>query len=300
MERGLHGATLRQKLPDAKDPLRSSDLYHEWLALIRTLATVSPSAATARLDFSANDAWQDRILSSALGGYAQLKHDSVLYAFEDFSAECDGGFGIMVFVEQPILPLPRGFVEPNPAFFRAAAALARRAYALFAPDGEPSITIAFDDQGGEVTSNGRLVAERLATMAEREVQGQALSDDDYAWLRKIGSTYEALFFTQQKSPSPAFGADEGRLARGIALVTTIHTNVTSGEALHIGIGRVDDVFVAVPDVVGARMTQGGLFSFYEFAHDASDRLTDEQGTTSLRQDLASGRRGRRASSRPAV
>jgi hypothetical protein len=48
------------------------------------------------------------------------------------------------------------------------------------------------------------------------------------------------------------------------------------QALQIGIGRLLDLWVIVPGQVGQRLTQGGMFSFYEFVQPMSDRLTDEQ------------------------
>ena len=52
--------------------------------------------------------------------------------------------------------------------------------------------------------------------------------------------------------------------------------MTTQTARYIGIGRVDKLFVGVPDAIGARMTEGGVFGFYEFAGPIGDRLTDEQ------------------------
>lgn len=265
---------LRGKAPGKDAPLWSADLYHAWLALLGTLANPMKAPAEARLLFTESPAWEDRLLSAGLGGYAQLKHDAVLYAFQDFSAQCDSAYSLMVFVEQPILPKPRGFVEPNPEFFRAAAALLKKAYASFAGESEPMVSGYYDDQGNEVSLNARIVVERLGKIAELELASQPIPDADLEFLRTIGGTFEAVFLGQQKTQGPSVG--KGRLERGIALVTDIHTNVTDQLALHIGIGPVDKLYVAVPDTVGARMTEGGVFGFYEFTHPISDRLTDEQ------------------------
>lgn len=265
---------LRGKAPGKDAPLWSGDLYHGWLALLHTLATPMKAPAEARLLFSENAAWADRLVSAGLGGYAQLKHDAVLYAFQDFSAQCDSAYSLMVFVEQPVLPKPRGFVEPNPEFFRAASALLKRAYGAFAGGEEPKVMGLYDADGNEIGLSARVVVERLGRMAERELAGQPIDQADLDFLRTIGGTFEAVFLGQQKTQGPSIG--KGRLERGVALVTDIHTNVTEQVALHVGIGRVDKLFVAVPDTVGARMTEGGVFAFYEFTQPISDRLTDEQ------------------------
>lgn len=267
-------AALRGKAPSKDSPLWSADLYHGWLALLRTLATPMKTPAEARMLFADSPAWADRLVSTGLGGYAQLKHDAVLYAFQDFSAQCDSAYSLMVFVEQPILPEPRGFVEPNPEFFRAAAALVKKAYAAFGGGEEPRVMGIYDADGNEVELNARILVERLGKIAERELAGQPLLDADRRFLRTIGGTFEAVFLGQQKTQGPSVG--KGRLERGIALVTDVHTNVTEQVALHLGLGRIDKLFVAVPDAVGARMTEGGVFAFYEFSHPIADRLTDDE------------------------
>jgi hypothetical protein len=180
----------------------------------------------------------------------------------------------MAFVEQPILPKPRGFVEPNPEFFRAAAALAKKAYAALSEGTEPTVMNLWDDDGNEVKMNSRVLAERLAEIAARELRGEPPTDGDYELIRTIGGTFEAIFLMTQSSQGQ--GSGKGRQERGVALVTDIHTNVTEQLALHIGVGRVDRLYVVVPDAVGARLTEGGVFGFYEFTHPLSDRLTDEQ------------------------
>jgi len=266
-------AKLRQNAPGSDAPVWS-DLYHGWLALLRTLATPPHAPPEARLLFSQNPAWEDRLLSAALGGYAQLKHDAVLYAFQDFSAECADEYSVVAFVEQPILPRPRGFVEPNPAFFSAAAALAKQAYAVFGGGTEPTVMNLYDSDGKEVTLNARIMAERLAKIARAQLGNLPIDPADLEFLRTIGGTFEAIFLAQQKTQGRESG--KGRLERGLALVTDIHTNVTDQVALEIGIGRVDRLFVAVPDQVGARMTMGGVFGFYEFTEPIGERLTDEQ------------------------
>lgn len=262
----------------------TGDIYHAWLGVLLAVAQIPPAAPAARLDFAASDAWGDRLLSSALGGYAQLKHAAVLYAFEDFSAEAGGHGPVLYFVEKPIIPRPRGFVEPNPAFFRAIAALASAAYAALADGGKEPVIQGADENDEDVPLSGRIVAERLAEMADREVAGLPLREADYAYLRVIGRTFESLFLRGERVDDPMPFADEGRLENGIALVATIHT--VNSSALHVAIGRIDDMWVAVPDDVGSRMTQGGVFSFYEFLHPASDRLTDAQWNDLLKQKTA--------------
>ena len=60
--------------------------------------------------------------------------------------------------------------------------------------------------------------------------------------------------------------------------------------LEVGTGRIDRIFVIVPDDAGAfQVATGGVYSYYEFPWPTSDRLTDEQWWTMLRKGEAPDR-----------
>ena len=270
----------------------ATDLYHSWLAMLVSLASPLPLAPGQEPAFARTPAWHDRQLFSALAGYTQLKHDAVLYAFQDMSAECDSDRPVVTFIEQPELPTPRGYVDPNPAFFRGLAKLAGRVYDVLGGGIEPTVEAvewagyeqrAYDPEVGwpeqpepkELASSAKRLAEKLARVAEQELKGDPLSDADVEWLMKIGPILEVLFLNFEATGHEPMTADEGRKERGVALVTDVHTNITRGEVLTEGVGRLMDLFVAVPGGVARHLTQGGLLSYYELTAPMSDRLTDE-------------------------
>ncbi|MCB9540658.1 MAG: DUF3160 domain-containing protein [Myxococcales bacterium] len=256
------------------DGLAQTDLYHAWLALLRTLAAQHGVRPPARLHFARSDAWGDRLLFSALAGYTQLKHDAVLYAAQEYGAECDGAAPVMGFVEQPELPDPVGFVDPLPTFFEQMATLGDRVYGQLAGGKAPRVRSPW---GGDDAKplNAKVFAETLAGLAKKEIEGRPFTRDEVKWLRDVGGVMEALFLGLEKSPDLMFGNDQGRQQRGVTLVTDVYTNVTSNQVLQLGVGKLLDLFVVVPGPTGHRVTQGGLFSFYAFRQPMSDRLTDE-------------------------
>jgi hypothetical protein len=269
----------------------STDLYHGWLAMLRAVATPLGSVKAAP-DFAKRPAWHDRQLFAALAGYAQLKHDAVLYAYQDMSVECDSPRPVLAYIEQPDLGVPKGYVDPNPQAFRAIEKLAGRVYGLFLPSGEPEAMGAewagawqrpYDPKVGWpaeedpaiVATNVRRLAARLAGIAEAQVAGRPVSEQDSEWLFRVGAILETLFQgTSAKQGSAS--QDEGRLTRGVALAVDVHTNVQRQEALTLAVGRLFDLFVAVPDGVGRRMTQGAIASFYELKVPMGERLTDDE------------------------
>jgi len=60
----------------------------------------------------------------------------------------------------------------------------------------------------------------------------------------------------------------------MAVVADVHTSL--GDTLEVGVGPAAEIFVVVP--VGGKLylTRGAMFSYHEFIHPASDRLTDEK------------------------
>jgi hypothetical protein len=254
----------------------STDVYHSWLAVLVTLASPVELSEESLLAFAKTDAFKDRQLQSALAGYTQLKHSAVLYAAQDNAAECDSTTAAIVLIEQPVLPMPRGFVDPTPVFFERLSKLAKRVYADLWDKEEPPAVYGWDSYGSSPeTLNAATFASDLAAIARKEVAGEALSQEDYFLIRGIGERLEALTLqlTPMGEPMPG-GGDKQRAKRGIAIATDIQTNQMRGQVRQIAIGRIDDMWVVVPDDVGHRMTQGGIMSFYEFLHPASDRLTD--------------------------
>lgn len=268
----------------------STDIYHGWLAALATLATAPELAKDSPLAFARNTAWADRLVHSALAGYTQLKHNAVLYAFQEYGAECADERPVLLFVEMPILPLPRGFVDPHPKFFGALAGLAERVTTTLAGGVEPTVgdyQQLFTEEWGEAVPYGAArLARRLEALAKAEVEGRPLALEDYTWMLKFGPILEALFRGKTPEDGGALANDEGRLARGIALVTDIYTNVDRGVVVQEAIGRLLHLFVVVPDTVGQRLTQGAIFSHYEFTQPTGERLDNEEWNQRLEQGQA--------------
>ena len=258
----------------------STDLYHSWLAVLATLARSHDIDDASLFEFTPTDAWQDRLLSLALSGYTQLKHTAVLYNAQDYSAECGGEVTYRGLVEQPILPRPRGFVDPMPTFFTDLATLSRSTYDALNQGYEPLVRWHWEHDQTTVAN----LADRLARIARDQLDATPLSDDDLAFIEFIGAHFEALTIGLLPDPSSIQIHGEGRAQRGVALATDIHTNAERQEVLQIAIGPVHDLYAIIPDGVGDRLTQGGVFSFFEFTQPASQRLTDDEWNDLLDTD----------------
>ncbi|MGD2146790.1 MAG: DUF3160 domain-containing protein, partial [Anaerolineae bacterium] len=88
-------------------------LYNSWLYCFQPLLEVPADGYPA---FMMSVAWVDKQLNAALGSFAELKHDTILYAKQAY-AELGGA------PPPPPPAPPRGYVEPVPEFYARLAAL---------------------------------------------------------------------------------------------------------------------------------------------------------------------------------
>jgi hypothetical protein len=111
----------------------------------------------------------------------------------------------------------------------------------------------------------------LKVMAEKELHGEALSETEYNTVRNIGGILEGLVtFSPQVKDQVESETDER-----MAIVADVHTDVNTGRVLEEGVGDAFTIYAIVPLEGQTAVALGGVFSYYEFTHPMSDRLTDE-------------------------
>ncbi len=238
-------------------------LYGAWLY---TMNTLNQPVGQGYPAFMTNQAYQDRSLYAALGSFAELKHDTILYA-EQAYAEMGGGGGKGP-APEPVAP--PNYVEPVPLFWARLAALAE-----MTQQGLGSRNL-LDPRDADTLQSMAALARRLQKDSELELKGQPLSDDEQKLLRFYGGDLEH-FYAATSEPTDEQGASSLFSNQPqAAVVADVATDPQSGQVLELGVGRIFDMYAVVP-VPGGKLTlaHGAVFSFYEFPHPLSDRLTDE-------------------------
>ncbi len=203
-----------------------------------------------------------------MGSYAELKHDTILFAKQYSAAE--GDF-------PPAALEPRHWVEPDPvAFTRLSAVLG------LLGDGLDSRGL-LSEENSALIDELRSMFDRFARIAADELAGRPISDADNQWLEAMSFILEALWVQASDfDPAqidPAVGP-EGE----IAVIADIGRNTF---AIHeIGVGLVNPIYVIVPNDEGEfQVAVGGVYSFYEFWQPADQgRLTDEEWRAILRDN----------------
>ena len=251
-------AAMQELVDDRSAGDWAGTVYDAWLYALQPVLV--PHGA-AYPDFMRTPAWEAKGLQTGLGSYAELKHDTILYAKQSFAAE--GGF-------EPMVEPPRHWVEPDPVAWERMASVV-----TLLQDGlrDRGLVSTGDDYDALMTTvTGTL--KRLGNIAGDELAGLPISQEDNDWLEGIGSVFEALWI-QTSDWDEALGmpsADD----TDAALIADIMRSTL--KYLEIGTGRIDRIMVLVPNDNGTfQVAVGGVYSYYEFWHEVElGRLTDEE------------------------
>ena len=254
-------------------------LYNSWLYSFQPLLEVPGNGYPA---FMQSTAWLDKQINTVLGSWTELKHDTILYAKQAY-AEMGAG-------PTPPEPVPpKGYVEPVPAFYARLAALT-----AMTRDGLGSrgLLAAADDDSLQRLEE---LAHSFQAMAEKELRGEPLTEEEHALIRYYGGELEHLTMaaadTEGGEPGGYPEMDEEPQA---AVVADVATDPLPETVLEEGVGRVDEIHVVVPVVdddgtTYLQVAKGGVFSYYEFPWPAADRLTDEKWRQMLDEGKAPAR-----------
>lgn len=239
-------------------------LYYRWLYLLQALVD---ERAMARVGppFVRSDGWKRKSLSTALGSWAELRHNTILYAKESMSAECGGDSGeVELWIPEP----PKGYVEPNVVFFRRLGAV------LAATDAQLSARRMLQPHLRGQLKRLRDVVTFLQRVAEKEVAGKPRTLAEYEQIQKLGSLFDNITLSLLSDGEPVQWSDFQGPDGHMPVIADVHT--ANGQALEVGVGRAHEMYVLVEIEGKLKLTRGAVFSYYEFPWPAADRLTDEK------------------------
>jgi hypothetical protein len=207
--------------------------------------------------FVKNENWGKKILQTFLGSWTELKHDTLLYAKQSYAERGAGGGET-----PPPLPVPKGYVEPNIAFFDRLISLVN-----LTDDGLKSFNILPSNlESRNATFLSSLQFYR--TIAVSELQNQKISDADFEKLRLDAGSLDNIL----QSPDSQIKLEKN--ARS-AVIADVHTDVPKSQILYEADGIPNYIYVAVKDANGTRLTKGLVYSYYEFTSPIGKRLTDQ-------------------------
>jgi hypothetical protein len=224
--------------------------------------------------FMQTDAWRDRNLFSALASWAELRHDTILYAKQSGT---ETGM-------PPGTPLDQGFVEPNPEAFARLASLAN-----FMIEGLKSRDLLFENFRTALERFSEL-AVCLKIIAEKELTRQLLTLEEYQTIFGFGKALFRIvtFDAYAEGPNPWNDDDLDPMP----VIADVHTDANTMTVLEEGVGHPYAIYVLCSIEGEVVLTKGAGFSYYEFTRPLSEgRLTDEEWREMLIQSPPPNRPG---------
>lgn len=248
--------TLKAIFHTYPDEVWAQNMYWNWLYCFMPLLMPKGDGYPF---FMQTNAWHDKDLYAALASWAELRHDTILYAKQSGT---DTGMS-------PVLAADQGYVEPNPHFYARMTALAD-----FMIQGLSSRLLLYDEFKRSLTLFAEL-SEQLLQISEKELNGDRLSIHDEQTIFEFGRTlYDIVTFKQYTSdgllPFDVDGLDP------MPVIADVHYEPNSGSVLEEAVGYPYAIYVICTIEGRPTITKGAGFSYYEFTQPATNRLTDEQ------------------------
>jgi hypothetical protein len=207
-----------------------------------------------------SEAFAAKNFTSMVGSYTQLKHATVLYAKQLYAEGGEGGE-----TDGKLPPAPKGFVQPDLAFWREMERMSAFAAAGFAkhkliPDAAEEFS-RYKNFASDISF--------LRQLADKQVTQSVISDKEWERLRTLDFHYMASPILPQDIPKPGEGKN--------ALVTDIATDVAGGKILMEALGRPYVMLAIVGGQYGTRLTAGMAYNHTEFTRPlAQGRMNDEE------------------------
>lgn len=263
--RPLHARLGAARVLFEQYPYWDRNLYTLWLSALRQLSAPLPPTAPQVMR---TKSWQDKQMNTQLASWAQLRHNTLLYAKQSYT----GG---------AMCSYPDGYVEPYPEFYRTVGIIMERLRQVMEKYAVQQWQINFPRWKG--------ATDTLTAIAEAECGGLALTPAQIDFLKKLlvrnsgtmcgMSPYSGWYPQLFGSWDDCYGAQPS-----IADVHTIPPSIIKPDnmVLHAATGNAALMIVQIntADSCGT-LYAGAVSTFYQ--HDVSPiaRWTDSQWQAAL-------------------
>ncbi len=250
-----------------KYPYWERNLYTLWLDGLRSLSEPLPGTVPTVMR---SRTWQDKQMNTQLASWAQLRHNTLLYAKQSYTG------GIICFY-------PDGYVEPYPEFYRTVGEIAGRIQSMLQNYTGAASSITFNN------TTWRMVTDSLASMAELELQGKPLTAAHIAFLNQMLTVNSTGM-----CGAPPFNGWYTQLFRSwddcsisrpcIADVHTIPPSEVSPADMVLHAATGDASFVIIQAATAndcGTLYAGAVSSFYQHDEQPIKRLADSEWNTLL-------------------
>ncbi len=257
-----------------------ANLYNGWLSAIRALGDGQDFARWPEAMRTA--AWADKTLNTQSASWAELRHDTLLYAKQSFSVSIGCEY-------------PDAYVEPVPQFYARlghigvlGSAMVRRLEVDADPQAAAQLV-----RAGQYFARLSAAAGKLEGIARKELAAAPLAADETQFLKatieqemvgcgavQYDGWYGGLFY------SP------GKIAEFAPTIADVHTAPTNergdpvGHVLHAATSRPMLMVFTLADCHGVKAYVGPISSYHAVVTENFARKTDEEWAALLEQGHA--------------
>src|SRR6478735_8504815 len=278
----LEAARVLSDAHDAK--FWNGNLYNLWLSSLRALSPASsldPHATPGMPEITHTQAWGRRILNSQLGSWAELRHDSLLYAKQSYT-------GV------PGCTYPDAYVDPYPEFFGQLRLFAEQGLSLAASLDDSWGSNRDGRDGTAVRSYFTKLGDTLAAlegMAKNQREGTPFTEEQLAFVN------DAVRILKEDVECTTIDRPDGWLAdlyfvpdesiEASPTIADVHTLPADesgnpvGKVLHVATGYPRLMVTTVDTCQGPRAYAGVTFAYHEQVTRDLQRLTDAEWLTQL-------------------
>ncbi len=257
---------------------KNETLQWNWIESLKSLAVDVPECNEPIIlpEFMNSTAWMDEKLTTIMGSYTQLRHDTILYTKQSYT-------GI-------ICSTPTAFVEPYPDFYHSLGMLSQ----IYKNSFESLCQVGYNFISGffnflRFLDTFTYICFRLEDISIKELCQLPLTiedktfitsiyheehPDDYCgaptyargWLPYLLTNFHYAYYEVDSIPNSR-----------ATLIADIHTDTNYGDVLHFSTGFLEHIIAYVPSWEGHEIpVVGPVFSFFEFPAPDYNRLTDEE------------------------
>ena len=232
------------------DKEEKANIYRTWLWVLKAF---NNEYGEGYPDFMKSEKWQYKDLNTALASWAQLKHDTILYA-KEFRAEMGGYDPVEV----------KHYVEPNVNLYRRVKYLVG-----LTMDADEKYSLLNETQRDRLKDFDNML-EFLIKVSIEELKDETTSDEDNERLSVIGGEMENIFMAFNDGGGDFEIAPRDRDTANVADIQMIGSNVVNkpeGSFLEVGSGRFSTMYVIYRLDDKYYIGRGPVMNYYEFYSD---------------------------------
>lgn len=253
------------------NPALKENLYNQWMDAIAVQWADSVGSMNGAKD---NAIWQIKRLQTGLSTWATLRHATILVN-ERTAAECgEGGF------EEILMRAPRGYVEPDPRTFEAIADLFDSAvrYVSRTITDKEDILDSYDSEQRSLyegitvrLKEAAKEARAFQSMAEKELKGENLSNEENEKILYVARTGEHLFLVFNSLSNKDYALSN---PDPMAKIADVAGDGKVSPYLMSAVGNAMEWNHIVPFYGRHQIVKGSVYSYYEF--QSNELLNDQE------------------------